>query len=58
MGIIVGAGPMLGNPLSADDAQIVSTPPSRPEDSKHDRDEQYGTGCQPPRVHGVIVSDR
>lgn len=54
---IVSAGPMLSDPLVADDARIMASPPAWPEDAKHNRNEEDPAADQPPRLHGVMAPD-
>ena len=60
--VIASAGPMLGEPLVADDAQLVPSRLTRPEETHQDRDEEGAAGYQPPGVHGVLracpIADR
>ena len=49
---VVGAGPMLGDPLTADDAQIMPFRPAGPKEAHHNSDEEYAAGYEPPGVHG------
>jgi hypothetical protein len=55
---IASACSMLGEPLVADDAQLLPSRLARPEEAHQDRDEEYAAGYEPPGLHGVSVSDR
>ena len=43
---------MLGEPLVADDPQLVPSRLARPEEAHQDRDEEYAADYEPPWVHG------